>query len=104
MKPPGFQAVRCEQIEHKPGQLIVLAERNQRQSLCRVEAIDIEGLQFIERLFKFAVGLLDSVGRFRPPDQGLSIRATRPGIEPLNLPPRPLLFQPVLAKGTDNGA
>jgi hypothetical protein len=52
-----------------------------------IEANDVDGLQLIERLFKFDVGLIEFLDGDYPPDQGLSIRSARAGVQPLNLPP-----------------
>src|SRR5262245_8923083 len=86
VKPPRLQALRREQVEHVPGELVALAEGNQCQSLGWIEAIDIDGLQLIERLFKFDVGLIEFLDGCGPPDQGLSIGSARAGVQPLDLP------------------
>jgi hypothetical protein len=80
VKPPRIHALRCEQIEYVPGEFVSLTEWNQCHSLGRMEAKDIDGLQFIDRLFKSD----DSYG---PPDQSLSIGSAREGVQPLDLPP-----------------
>src|SRR5262249_45753067 len=87
LKPPRFQALRREQVEHVPGEFVALAEGNQCQSLGWIEAINLDGLQFIERLFKFHVGSIEFLDGYGPLDQGLSIRPARAGVQPLNLPP-----------------
>src|SRR5262249_32915364 len=87
VKPPRLQAPPREQVEHVPGEFVAFAEGNQCQPLGWIEAINVDGLQFIERLFKLDVGLIEFLDGYGPPDQGLSIRPARTGVQPLKLPP-----------------
>src|SRR5262249_61449224 len=104
VKPPRFQALRREQVEHVPGEFVALAEGDQCQALGWIEAKDVDGLQLLERLFKLDVGLTEFLDGCASADQGLSIRPARAGVQPLDLPPGRLHMEPMLPQRSDDGA
>jgi hypothetical protein len=103
MKPPANQSLWREQIEDEPCQVIAPAERKHGQPIRRIEAANIDLLQFMECFVELVLGQSCFPAGFSVQDQGVPIRTATLGIiQSPHLQPRPCHVQPVVAERSDN--